>query len=273
MMPELPRPLARLGAFVTAIAAATAITLAPGLARAGTDLAAHQAFYRLTLASTGNSGVTSASGAMEYEVIDGCTGWATQQRLDLTVLDREGGDTHTVSDYTTWESKDGREFRFRIVQASNGTQNVQAGYAELPPGHPGFAIYTLPRKKRVPLAAGTVFPMTQTRRLIAAARAGKTFVSLPVFDGTTATGPENTFTIITERNQDLASHYPLLDHRPSFRAHLGYFGPDRTQMLPDTLIGMRYWNNGVAGDLSLDFGNFTMAGTLAKFQPLPDRCG
>ena len=89
------------------------------------DLAAHRAFYRLTLSSTENSGVTNASGAMEYEVIDGCTGWATQQRLDMTVLDREGGDTHTVSDYSTWESKDGKNFRFRITQSTNDDREVE----------------------------------------------------------------------------------------------------------------------------------------------------
>ena len=264
MMPALPR----LAACLTALA-----LLAPPILARAAELAAHRAFYRLSLASTGNSGVTSASGAMEYEVINGCTGWATEQRLDMTVLDREGGDTHTISDYTTWESKDGRTFRFRINQSSNGTADVQAGYAELPRGRAGFAVYTLPHEKRVRLPAGTVFPMTQTRALIAAAAAGKTFVSLPVFDGTTQSGPENTFAIITTHDQRLPSHFTPLDRRPSFFVHLGYFGPDRTQLLPDTLIGMRYWDNGVAGDLSLDFGNFTMAGNLAKFQLLPSHCG
>jgi hypothetical protein len=101
---------------------------APEASRA-MDLAAHRAFYRLTLSSTENSGVTNAAGAMEYEVIDGCTGWATQQRLDMTVLDREGGDTHTVSDYSTWESKDGKNFRFRITQSTNDDREVRAGWA------------------------------------------------------------------------------------------------------------------------------------------------
>ncbi|GAB0116531.1 EipB family protein [Acidisoma sp. 7E03] len=247
--------------------------LAMPLAASATDLAAHRAFYRLTLASTGNSGVTSASGAMEYEVIDGCTGWATQQRLDMTVLDREGGDTHTVSDYSTWESKDGHNFRFRITQVTNGSRDVRAGYAELPPGKPGFAVYTEPHDQRVSLPPGTVFPMRQTADVLAAAQAGKTFVALPVFDGTTGAAAENTFAIITSHGEVVKSDFKPLAALPSLTVHMGYFPKDTTQMLPDTLIAMRYWDNGVADSLNLDFGNFTMAGTLAKFELLPSHCG
>jgi len=247
--------------------------LAQPLAAQAANLAAHRAFYRLTLASTGNSGVTSASGAMEYEVINGCTGWATQQRLDMTVLDREGGDTHTVSDYSTWEAKDGRSFRFLITQVTNGVRDERAGYAELPPGKPGFAVYTAPHEKRVALPPGTVFPMAQTAAILAAARAGRTFVALPVFDGTTGAAAENTFAVITSHGAVVKSAFKPLAALPSLTVHMGYFAKDTTQMLPDTLIAMRYWDNGVADALNLDFGNFTMAGTLAKFELLPDHCG
>ena len=244
---------------------------APSAAQA-MELAAHRAFYRLTLASTENSGVTSASGAMEYEVIDGCQGWATQQRLDMTVLDREGGDTHTVSDYSTWESKDGRSFRFRITQSTNDDRDVRAGYAELPPGKPGFAVYTLPSPRRVVLPAGTVFPMAQTEAVLAAGRKGQMFVSLPVFDGTATNTVENSFAVITAHGQTVQTAFTPLSKLPSLYVHMGYFDTDPTQMLPDTLLAMRYWDNGVADSLVMDFGNFTMAGTLAEFKLLPHHC-
>jgi hypothetical protein len=237
-----------------------------------TELAAHRAFYRLTLDSTENSGVTNAAGAMEYEVIDGCQGWATQQRLDMTVLDREGGDTHTVSDYSTWESKDGRKFRFRITQSTNDDRLVQAGYAEIPQGRAGFAVYTEPTARRVTLPPGTVFPMAQTEALLAAGKAGKTFLSVPVFDGTASDAVENTFSIITSYGQLVNTRFTPLAQLPSLFVHMGYFGTNTTGMLPDTLLAMRYWDNGVADDLSMDFGNFTMAGKLAQFQLLPNHC-
>ena len=236
------------------------------------DLAAHKAFYRLTLASTENSGVTNASGAMEYEVIDGCAGWATQQRLDMTVLDREGGDTHTVSDYSTWESKDGRTFRFRITQSTNDDREVRAGWAEIPAGKPGFAVYTAPDPRRVVLPVGTVFPMAQTEAVLTAARKGQMFVSVPVFDGTASKAVENTFSVITAHDQVVPTTFAPLSKLPSLLVHMGYFATDTTQLLPDTLLSMRYWDNGVADQLLMDFGNFTMAGTLAQFRLLPHHC-
>ncbi|MCB8875043.1 EipB family protein [Acidisoma silvae] len=239
---------------------------------ATTDLAAHRAFYKLTLDSTENSGVTNAAGAMEYEVINGCTGWATQQRLDMTVLDREGGDTHTVSDYSTWESKDGRQFRFRITQNTNDQREVRAGYAELPPGRPGFAVYTQPTARRVALPPGTLFPMAQTAAVLAAAKAGKPFLAVPIFDGTATDAVENTFSIITEHGQVVPTSFAPLAHMPTVLVHMAYYGTDTTQMLPDTLLAMRYWDNGVADQLTMDFGNFTMAGDLAQFQLLPSHC-
>jgi hypothetical protein len=234
-------------------------------------LAAHRAFYRLTLASTENSGVTNASGAMEYEVIDGCDGWATQQRLDMTVLDREGGDTHTTSDYSTWEAKDGRSFRFRITQGTNDQKVVRVGWAEITPGKPGLAVYTQPDAKRLILPVGTVFPMAQTEAVLEAARTGKMFVALPVFDGTSDSMVENTFSVITAHGEVVPTSFAPLSKLPSLFVHIGYFG-DRAQALPDMLLAMRYWDNGVADALSMDFGNFTMDGTLAQFKLLPHHC-
>jgi hypothetical protein len=248
------------------------LVLAVPRASQAMDLAAHRAFYRLTLASTENSGVTNASGAMEYEVIDGCTGWATQQRLDMTVLDREGGDTHTVSDYSTWESKDGQKFRFRITQSTNDDREVRAGWAELPPGKPCFAVYTAPDARRVTLPPGTVFPMAQTEAVLTAAKKGQMFVSLPVFDGTATRAVENTFAVITTHGQVVPTGFAPLNKLPSLFVHMGYFDTDSTEMLPDTLLSMRYWDNGVADNLVMDFGNFTMAGTLAQFKLLPHHC-
>jgi hypothetical protein len=256
----------------TTVALCGLFLLGAPVAAQAMELAAHRAFYRLTLDSTENSGVTNASGAMEYEVLDGCQGWATQQRLDMTVLDREGGDTHTVSDYSTWESKDGENFRFRITQSTNDDREVRAGWAELPPGKPGFAVYTLPDPRRITLPAGTVFPMAQTEAVLAAARKGQMFVSLPVFDGTATNTVENTFAVITAHGQTVPTAFAPLNKLPSLYVHMGYFDTDTTQMLPDTLLSMRYWDNGVADALTMDFGNFTMSGVLAQFKLLPHHC-
>jgi hypothetical protein len=234
-------------------------------------LAAHRAFYRMTLGSAETSGTTSASGAMEYEVIDGCDGWAIQQRMDVSTLDRDGGETRTISDYSTWESKDGHEFRFHIAQ-TDGDKIVRVGYAQLRPGRGGFAIYSQPTMRRVILPPGTVFPMALTAAVLAAARRGDQFLSLPVFDGTATNAVENSFSIITSHSAPSPTMFAPLRRLNSEIVHVGYFDTDPTQQLPNELMSMRYWDNGVADELVIDFGNFTLKGALSQIELLPPHC-
>ncbi len=149
---------------------------------------------------------------------------------------------------------------------------MRAGYAQIVPGKPGFAVYTAPDPRRVVLPAGTLFPMAQTEAVLTAAHKGQMFVSVPVFDGTATNAVENTFSVITSHGQVVPTNFSPLSKLPSLFVHIGYFDTDTTQMLPDTLLSMRYWDNGVADGLLMDFGNFTMAGTLSQFRLLPHHC-
>ena len=59
---------------------------------------------------------------------------------------------------------------------------------------------------------------------------------------------------------------------PSGKFHIAFFdrGPESTQ--PDYEVSMRYWENGVADDLDMNFGDFVMGGKLAEFKLLPGKC-
>jgi hypothetical protein len=114
--------------------------------------------------------------------------------------------------------------------------------------------------------------MAQTEAVLAAAHKGQMFVSAPVFDGTASNAVENTFSVITAHGQTVPTAFAPLSNLPSLLVHMGYFNTDTTEMLPDTLLSMRYWDNGVADGLLMDFGNFTMAGALSQFRLLPHRC-
>ncbi|MBN8909632.1 MAG: DUF1849 family protein, partial [Rhodospirillales bacterium] len=41
---------------------------------------------------------------------------------------------------------------------------------------------------------------------------------------------------------------------------------------PTYEVGMRYWENGVADNLQMDFGDFVMDGKMSELKPLPKRC-
>jgi len=243
-------------------------------AAAAADLAAHRALYELKLNDAHAGDVSSASGTMAYEVQDVCDGWATRQRLQMTITNHDGQDVQMLSDYTTWESKDGLKLQFRMKQTTDQsvTSDV-AGNATLEgPGKAGTATFTSPSTDAKPLAAGTLFPMKHTEALLAAAKDGKKFLALPLFDGTTATGPQDSSIVIGPWSGTPQGKWPDLTKLASGKFHIAFFDREPDKQQPDYEVSMRYWDNGVADDLDMDFGDFVMDGQLAEFKLLPKGC-
>jgi hypothetical protein len=242
-------------------------------ARAAPELAAHTASYKLTLDNAANSGgdVVAARGSMRYEVIDACEGWAVQQRLDMTITNHEGQDVQMVSDYTTWEAKNGLKLRFRMRQTTDTAVTEEtSGEAILEkPGGPGEIHYLTPHETTMQLPAGTVFPMAHTATIIAAAEQGRKFLAIPLFDGTGDNGGQDTSVVVTSWGKARPDPYPALSKLPSGRVHVAFF--DHGSMTPDYEVGMRYWENGVADGLKMNFGDFVMDGQISDFKLQPPR--
>lgn len=239
-----------------------------------TVLAAHRAVYSLHLQSSRGGDVQAASGTMAYEVQDACDGWAVRQRLQMTVTNRDGQDIEMVSDYTTWESKDGRHLRFRTRQTTDQavTSDI-SGEATLPAsGAAGTAHFTSPEKSIKTLPPGTLFPMKHTETLLAAAEAGKKFIALPLFDGTSADGAQDSSIVVSQWGGPRPDKWAALAKLPSGRFHIAFFDRTPSSMEPNYEVTLRYWANGVADDLSMDFGDFVMAGKLAEFRLLKPHC-
>jgi hypothetical protein len=258
--------------------AARAADRSAQLAVPPTPLAAHRALYTLTLDDRSGSGtgsdVVGASGSMGYEVLDACDGWATHQTLDMVVVNSDGQNIHMVSDYTTWEAKDGLTFRFHTRQTTDDAVTSQIdGDAKLDAlGGAGAAHYTNPKEATKPLPAGTLFPMAHTTALLAAARAGKKFIALPLFDGTSEDGAEDTSVVVLDTKPPEAGPYPVLSALPSARVHLAFFERTPTSITPDYEVSMRYWENGVADGLQMNFGDFVMDAKLSDLKMQPHHC-
>ena len=262
---------------VTRSLAALCLLLAAPLAAHADSagLAAHQAAYALTLDSSQDGGVTAVTGEMAYEVTDACDGWAVRQRLQMKVTNREGTDIDMVSDYLTWESKDGTKLNFRMKQMTDTavTEQVEGSATLEPNGGPGTIHYTMPSVKTTELPPGTLFPMAHTAAIIAGAEAGQKFITLPLFDGTGADGAQSTSIVVASWDKEpSAAPYPQLAELPSGRVRVAFFPRNKDAISPDYEVGMRYWSNGVADALNMDFGDFVVNGKLKSFTMPPSHC-
>ncbi|GAA0584228.1 hypothetical protein GCM10009416_23310 [Craurococcus roseus] len=264
--------------------AAGMLGLAPSVAPAAEPgaeaMAAHRAGYKLTLDRSRDNAVARADGVMVYEVVDACDGWATRQRFTLVLTDRDGQVVESASDYSTYETKDGRTIRFSLTQTSQGAVSQRvSGEAEVAPNGSGRARYVDPQPKEEALPPGTLLPMLHTIRSLAAARSGSRMLVTPLFDGTSPDGAQDTTTVISGwQAAQSNSRFPALSTLGSARMRVAFFdrGKDAKDgggaSAPDYEVGLRYFENGVADDLKMEFGEFSVNGRMEELAILPSGC-
>ena len=238
------------------------------------DLAAHVAQYKLKLQSS-KGDISAASGTMTFEIIDACDGWAVRQHMAMVLTNHDGQDIHSVSDYATYESKDGLSMRFRSHEATDGEPNDDVeGVATLTAaGGPGQVVYSKPEAVTKTLPAGTLFPTTHTARIIDEAQLGKKFLSLPVFDGTSAAGGQSSSVVMNNWTKSpVETKFAPLATLPSGNVHIAFFDGDSDGSQPDYEVTMRYFTNGVADEMAMNFGDFVMLGKIEKLTVAKPGC-
>jgi hypothetical protein len=234
-------------------------------------IAAHRAAYVLTLRSSQDQGVLAASGSMTYDITDACTGYTTAQHLVINLTDRDARDVTMISDYATFETKDGTRLSFHTRQMTGSSVTEQLdGTATLDrSGGTGHADFTAPERKRVALPPGTLLPNAHTLTILQASIDGKRFLAVPLFDGTGEDGAQDTFVTIERSQSPHTAEWSALSLLPSSRVHVAFYDRGPASEMPTYEIGMRYFSNGVADDLAMNFGDFVMGGKLTRLQIKP----
>lgn len=258
----------------------TSLSLSFSLAAeaAGLSLQSHRAVYELELLNAREGGVTDLDGRLVMEWGQDCEGYILNQRMVTTVTNVRG--RRAINDFqvTSWESVDGLKFRFSSRDSTNGTVTEEIdGKAELSaPGGAGLVRFRKPREAELPLPAGTVFPSEQAMLLIRAAQSGENNRNIILFDGSRVDGLYETFNVIGKEHPPMsaseAGGHELLAGQRSWHVHIAYFthapeAPDAGT--PEFQVGYRLFQNGVATDIVLDYGAFSMGGELSQLEALP----
>lgn len=253
--------------------------LAPLPALAANDLASQltgqHAIYALSLSKLRTHDITGATGQMKFDVVDGCTGWATTQHMTLIIRNVDGSLTKSVSDYITWESKDGKTLTFTLRESDNdGKVKIDDAGTATHTGadDSGLINYTTPANTEMKMPPGTLFPMQHTEALLAAGREGRKFTAPLLFDGTSADGAQASFITVLGHHGPETTNWPDLDKYASTDVDIAFFERKSDDETPDFRTSMRYYENGVATGLVLDFGDFVMAGKLASLSVPPSAC-
>lgn len=237
------------------------------------QLAPYRAAYVLKYdGAPSGSGIVDANGAMTAEWRQTCEGWSVEQRIRMELINGEGEAMVTDTGYTSWESSDGLTFRFNVRTLRNEELTEEFGGDAKVNGRggAGTARFSGPDKRTMKLPPGTLFPMAHSELLLRAAEAGKQRFFATVFDGATKEGAAEVNAVIGKRGVVAQGEKTEpLTTRPYWQVRLAFFELGSDESTPHYELGMRMFDNGVAGDQTMDFGDFRVRAVLTEIEPLP----
>ncbi|HYC16731.1 MAG TPA: cell envelope integrity EipB family protein [Pseudolabrys sp.] len=246
------------------------------------SLAPHRAVYDLKLSkSQGSRGIEAVRGRILYDFSgNACEGYALQFR-QVSELDSGEGQA-ALSDLrsTTWEDGEAKKFRFSSENLFNErSTDVVNGQAERNTKTVAVSL-SKPKETNFSVPAGAVFPTEHMRRIIAAAREGKSVLEFPVYDGSD-TGEKlyNTLTVIgrpippgEKAPDDAAAKIPELAKLTRWPVTISYFDKkdEKTEhageQTPVYSIGFELYENGISRALILDYTDFTISGEMTSLE-------
>jgi len=249
-------------------------------AAAGISFLPHQALYELSLVkSRGSTTINSARGRILYNFSgSACEGYTSDFR-QVSELDAGEGKV-TLSDLrsTSWEDATGKSYRFKIdARMNDGDSKPVDGIAERTGDHITVKLKQ-PEAKTFTIDGAVVFPTEQIRRIIEAAREGKSLLELTVYDG--SENGEKIYNTLTVIGKPISSDRAIGEPDPSTTSDqmktltrwpvtVSYFDREAKakegEETPIYAMSFELYENGVSRSLVLDYNEFVIAGTLGKF--------
>jgi hypothetical protein len=270
---------------VTLLAAAPlAGTLdSPALALAAKEpnkLVAHRAIYEMTLDDARSaSGITGIDGRMVFEFTgSACDGYSLNMRMVTQMTDSQGQTNLTDLRSSTWEQGDGKKFRFQSSQYLNdklGDVTMGRAVRETPNEAVNVKL-SQPAHAELNVSGPVLFPTQHSLALIDAARAGQPLFQARIYDGSEKGRKVYDTTAVigsmvqprTDAKLEPAAKDKGLTELASWPVSIGYFEAKGGDLTPSYQIDFRLYENGVSRELLIDYGDFSIHGTLSSLEYL-----
>jgi hypothetical protein len=243
-------------------------------------LAPHRAIYEMTLDDARSaSGITGIDGRMVFEFTgSACDGYSLNMRMVTQMTDSQGQTNLTDLRSSTWEQGDGQKFRFQSAQYLNDKLgDVTMGRAVRETPNEAVKVkLSQPSQAELKLSSGVLFPTQHSLALIDAARAGEGLFQARIYDGSEKGRKvyDTTAFIGTkvlpggDAKLEAAAKEKGLGELASWPISIGYFDPKVGDLTPSYQIDFRLYENGVSRELLIDYGDFSIHGTLTALEYL-----
>ena len=229
--------------------------------------------------STAGPGVTNLSGRLVTEFTgSACAGYTTISRFVTEGTDSDGNDELNDQRSKTVESIDGRMDFSDQTYAANKLTEQSSGTAVRGPDAITVNL-DQPEEKTFSLDRAIAFPTEQLTRVLAAARAGQTFVTFGTFDGSdtgdqalptsTVIGPPSTATDdLGDETAIAKAGFAGMRHWMIVVSYFDAAASDDDETPAFTMSSILY-DNGVQRSVKIDYGTFALVGKLTSLDMLP----
>jgi hypothetical protein len=243
-------------------------------------LAAHRAIYEMTLDDARTaSGITGIDGRMVFEFTGSeCNGYSLNMRMVTQMTDSQGQTNLTDLRSSTWEQGDGQKFRFQSTQYLNDKLgDVTMGRAVRETPNEAVKVnLSQPARAELDLAGPVLFPTQHSLALIDAARAGLALFQARIYDGSEKGRKVYDTTAFigamvapgADPKLEAVAKDKGLGELASWPVSIGYFEPKGDDLTPSYQIDFRLYENGVSRELLIDYGDFSIHGTLTSLEYL-----
>jgi len=240
----------------------------------------HRIAYEMSLAPGGSgSAFQSARGLMVLEFTGtACDGYATNFRQVTELVGGDGDARRLDFRVNLWEQGEGKSFRFTMRNTINGAVSRDAdGEATRRRDGSVAVIMKKPRGQKSDFDGEITFPSAMTLALLDVARKGGRSFERKLFDG--SENGEKAFDVIGiigaplegERNARLEGVLKggTLDAVKRWPITLSYFEEGQGDRTPVYRMRTVTFENGVMGDITFEFPEFSLAAKAVKYEALP----
>lgn len=255
-------------------ALALTVSILPAAAAEPPELTPHRAVYDLNLAGNrGGMNETSAgmSGRMVFEFTgSACEGYTVNFRFVVEATDVDL--RRTMTDLRTSSFEHGDNFDFLAQTFTNQVMTDEVKGSARREADRLTVDLLKPESRAVSFDAVAIFPTEHLDKILDAAEAGDTIVEQMVFDGSEKGDKlfSTTAIIGTPRTRPPAPTEQEIGDFRRWPVSIAYFdetaGGDR---VPDYSISFDLWENGVTTNLTMDYGDFALEGSLVDYEALP----
>jgi len=252
---------------------------------AAVNLVPHRAVYDFSLSkSQSHSGVLAVFGRMVYELTGStCEGYTEKLRFVTEMTNSEGEPTIADLQSSTWEEASGQRFRFNSTDVRDGkpAEDIAGDATRVSTlGHIVVEL-TKPDTKDLTLSERVYFPTQHVIALLNAARKGRATFHADVYDGSER-GEKVYHTISTigaliphdaSHKLGAITNAERLLGLSAWPIRISYFDPksDREDAGPAYEIRSVFFENGVNGEVVIDYGSFAIKGELTKIDFLESK--